>query len=179
MIGRGLNLKNINQGLPYIFSTSTFVLQAIRSESGIKTLITEEEGTFTLYKKPMHLIRAACHYYGTSFKVATNHAKRILYNRHKVPILIAFDQGFPLIMIPTMSSTSEQNVWIAFHAIKNFKGDKYGHTNVQLINNQSIRINVSEATFQRQLSLAYILQLDYQKRFSHLNGPWFPRKFHR
>lgn len=179
MIGSGLNLKNINQDLPYILSASTLVLQSTRDGSGTKTLVIEEDRTFTLSKKPMHLIRAACHHYGTSLKVATNHAKHLLYNRHKVPILIAFNHGFPLIMIPTMSATSEQNIWIALHAIKNYKGDKFGHTTIQLINNQFIRINASEATIQRQLSLAYILQLDYQNRFSHLNGPWFsPRRPH-
>ena len=178
MIGSGLHLKNINQDLPYIISTSTLVLQTIRKKNGTETLITENDRTFTHPRKSTHIIRAACQHYGSSFKVATSHAKRILFNRHKVPILIAFDRGIPLIMIPTMSATSEQNIWIAFHAIVNFKAGEFGHTVIHLINNESIRVNASEATIQRQIALAYILQLDYQNKFSHLNGSWFPHRPH-
>lgn len=174
-----MHLQMLNPKSPFIISTSTFVLRTIHKENKIKTLIIEGDRTFTHPRKSMHLIRAACQHYGTSFNVATRHAKRILNNRHKVPILIAFDRGIPLIMIPTMSSASEQNIWISFHAIVNFKSDETGNTIIYLLNNHSIHVNVSETTIQRQIALAHILQLDYQNKFSHLNGNWFYHAPHR
>lgn len=169
----------MNPKSPYVISTSTFVLQTVQKESSLKTLIVEGDRTFIHPRKPLHLIRAACKHYGTSYSVAKNHARYILHKQHKVPILIAFDHGIPLIMIPTMSPTSEQNVWIAFHSIVNFKADERGNTIIDLMNNRSITVNISQATMQRQLALAYILQLDYKNKFSHLNGGWFPRSPHR
>lgn len=175
MIRSGFNLKKADQHLSFILSMSTFALETIRGENGIKTLITEAGGKFTHPRKPQHLIRAACQHYGTTLNVATSHAKHILYNRHKVPILIAFNQGIPLIMIPTMSANSEQNIWIAFHAIVNFKGDGLGNTIIDLLNDKSIRVNASETTIQRQIALAYVLQLDYQYKYNHLGGHGFFR----
>ena len=164
---------------PFIISTSTFVLRTIRKENSVKTLIIEGDQTFVHPRRSIHLIRAACQHYGTSLNVATSHAKRILNHRHKVPILIAFDRGIPLIMIPTLSPSSEQNTWIAFHSIVNFKEDALGNTIIYLLNNHSIHVNVSVGTIQRQIALAHILQLDYQDKFSHLNGHWFYRAPHR
>lgn len=174
-----MSLQNINSDSPYVISTSTFVLQTVRNENSLKTLVIEGDQTFIHPRKSMHIIKASCRHYGTSVKVATSHAKRILNNRHKVPILLAYDRGIPLIMIPTMSPTSEQNIWISFHSIVNFKADDVGNTIIYLLNNKSIRVNVSEVTIQRQLALAHILQLDYQNKFSHLNGTGFYRAPHR
>ena len=175
-----MNLQMMNPKSQFVISTSTFVLQTIRKENSLKTQIIEGDHTFIHPRKSMHLIRAACQHYGTSLKVATSHARRILNNRHKVPILVAFDRGIPLIMIPTMSSTSEQNIWISFHSIVNYKADELGNTIIYLMNNHSITVNVSESTIQRQVSLAHILQLDYQNKFNHFDGGWFtPRYPHR
>ena len=172
-------LQISNSQSSFIISTSTFVLRTIQKNNSVKTLIIEGDQTFIHPRKSMHLIRSACRHYGTSLTVATSHAKRILSNRHKVPILIAFDRGIPLIMIPTMSPNSEQNIWIAFHSIVNFKADELGNTIIYLLNNHSIHVNVSVSTIQRQIALAHILQLDYQEKYSHLNGHWLYRAPHR
>ena len=140
-------------------------------------MIIEADGTFIYPQKSTHLVRAACKHYGTTFNVATSHAKRILDKRSKVPILIAFDGGIPLIMIPTMAPDSLQNIWIAYHSIIHYKADEVGNTIIKLVNNQSITVNASVTTIQRQLSLAHILQLDYRNKYKHLNGGWFTPGF--
>lgn len=163
----------------YVISTSTFVLKTIQKESSRKTLIIDNDRTFIHPRKSLHLVRAACEHYGTSYRIATKHARQILSFRHKVPLLIAFDRNIPLIMIPTMSPSSSQNTWIAFHAIVNFKADEMGNTIIYLLNNQSILVNVSETTIQRQVALAHILQLEYKDKFSNFSRFQNHRILHR
>lgn len=167
-------MQIIKPDVPYIISTNTLVLKTIRKESRLMTLIMENDSQFTHPRKSLHLIRASCHHYGTSFKVATYNAKKILNNRHKVPIVVAFDHGFPLIMMPTLSTDSEQNVWIAFHAIVNIKPEGAVCTTIELTNKHFIIVDSSETTIRRQMTLAYILQRAYQQNFSQFRGTWIP-----
>ncbi|AOV08538.1 competence protein ComK [Sporosarcina ureilytica] len=165
-------MQIIKPDVPYIISTNTLVLQTIRKESRLMTLIMEKDNQFTHPRKALHLIRASCRHYGTSLKVATHNAKNILNNRHKVPIVVAFDHGTPLIMIPTLSTASEQNIWIAFHAIVNIKPEGAGCTIIELTNQHFIKVDSSETTIQRQIALAYLLQRDYKQKFSQFGGAW-------
>lgn len=165
-------MKILNYDKPYIVSTNTLILQTVRQESRLQTLIIEKDDTFIHPRRSLHLIRASCQHYGTTLEVATNFAKKVLNDRHKVPIVIAVDHGIPLIMIPTLSASSEQNIWIAFHAITDFKPGESGYTVIRLTNNYVIKIQTSEATIQRQIALAYLLQRDYQNKFIQINGSW-------
>lgn len=165
-------MKILKPDKPYIVSTNTLILQTVRKESRLQTLIIEKDGTFLHPRRSLHLIRASCHHYGTTLEVATNFAKKVLNDRHKVPIVIAVDHGIPLIMIPTLSASSEQNIWIAFHAIINFRPGEAGYTIIELTNNYIIKIQTSEATIQRQIALAYLLQRDYRSKFFHMNTSW-------
>lgn len=166
-------MQIIKPEVPYVISTNTLILQTIRKENCLQTLVIERDKQFIHPRKAMHLIRASCRYYGTSFEVATNTAKKVLNNRQKVPIVVAYDHGIPIIMIPTLSSSSDQNIWIALHAITNFSSTKKGRTTINLINQYTINIESSETTIQRQIALAYLLQRDYQAKYIHFNGPWF------
>ncbi len=40
-------------------------------------------------------------------------------NQHKLPIVVAYDFGFPCIFLPTYSPNSIHNTWIGLHAISN------------------------------------------------------------
>lgn len=165
-------MKLIEPNAPYIISINTLILQTVRKENSLNTLVIERDKQFTHPRKALHLIRASCRHYGTSLKLATNTAKNVLNNRQKVPIVIAFDRGIPLIMIPTLSATSDQNTWIAFHAITNYHADEDGYTMIELANHYTVKIASSEATIQRQIALAYLLQRDYQSKFYQFNGAW-------
>ncbi len=165
-------MQILNPDKPYIITTNTLILQTVRKENRLNTLIIEKDKQFLHPRKSIHLVRSSCHHYGTTLKVATNFAREILNSRHKVPIVIAVDHGIPLIMIPTLSATSEQNIWIAFHAITNFRPCEAGYTMIELTNNYRIKIQTSETTIQRQIALAYLLQRAYQNKFVQLNGPW-------
>lgn len=177
-VGSCRDLKIIEPEVPYIISTNTLILQTTRNENSLCTLIIERDEKFIHPRKVLHLIRASCRHYGTSFKMATSTAKSILNNRHKVPIVIAFDRGTPLIMIPTLSATSEQNIWIAFHAITNFFATGDNCTTIELANRYTVKLSSSETTIQRQIALAHLLQKDYQMKFYQFNGAWLHKPTH-
>lgn len=156
---------------PYIISIDTLLFKTHYQGDLRKTLIIEKDYKFVYAQKPMHLIRSSCSYYSTTLDVITGFAKKVLHNRQKVPVLLSATYGVPLILIPTLSASSEHNIWIAFHAISNFRPAEPGYTIIELTNHETIKIQVSESTIRRQVSLAYILQLDYQRRFSHFHNP--------
>lgn len=165
-------LTTIESNKPYIISANTLCLQTKRKENRIQTLVVDKDKTFLHPRRPLHLIRSSCHHYNTTLEVVTRFAKKILNDRHKVPIAIAVDHGIPLIMIPTLAASSEQNIWIAFHAIKNFRPSEAGFTVIELTDNYHLKIQTSEATIQRQIALAYLLQREYQSKFFQFNRTW-------
>ena len=162
-------MNAMNPKSTYIVSFNTFVLQPVLKEDRMTTGVIERDRLVTVPRKPVHIIRKSCLYYGKSFQTATNSSKLILNKSHKVPIVVAHDFGTPLIFIPTMSATSEHNVWISLHAIENLKGDNMGCT-IYFGNDYSIKVNVSEATINRQYTLGSLLQKNFQKKQRQLNG---------
>lgn len=161
-------MRKSNAGSPYYISFDTFLLQPIVSENKIGSLIIERHQELTVTRKPLHLISRSCHHYGNSFKGAVNNSKLLLKKSHKVPIVIAYDLGQPLVYLPTMSPLSEHNVWIALHAIENIYADNMGAI-VQLENQYTIKIDVSEATIYRQYTLGHMLMKKYQSKFKELH----------
>lgn len=153
----------------YTASFDTFVLQPILQENRMSTRVIERNQLLVIPNKASHIISKTCTYYGKSLKTATNSSKFVLHKSHKLPIVVAHDYGIPLIFLPTMSYTSEQNVWIAWHAIENLQGDDMGCT-IYLANNYSIRVNVSEQTLYRQYTLGSILERNFRKKQRQLSG---------
>lgn len=162
-------MRKNSQNASYLISLDTLALEPFRTENGMGTRIIEKGEIFTIPQKPIHSIRKSCSHYGHSFKSAVNSAKQFLENRHKVPIVLAYDFGKPLVFIPTMSPTSDHTIWIALHAIANIEPHEMGCI-VHLKNNYSIIVNVSESTIFRQHSLGTILETEYKKRYKQLNG---------
>lgn len=164
-------MKVLEPNVPYIISTNTLILQSVRKEESLSTLILEHEKKFTHPRKAIHLIRASCNHYGTSLKLATETAKNILNNRQKVPIVVAYDRGIPLILIPILSQKSDLNTWISFHAITNFYTVEDGYTMVELANRYTVKIASSETTIRRQIALAHLLKRDFETKFYQFNSP--------
>lgn len=159
----------------FIISTKTLVLKTTRNEHRIKTYVIEDEKQFILPRKPLHIIRSTCRYYGTSLTAVTQGAREILNDRHKVPIIVGVDRGFPLILIPTLSPRADDNIWISFHAIVRFKAIKAGYTEILLSNGLFLQVPVSEPIIQRQIALAHLLQVNYQRKFFKTYGNFLHR----
>lgn len=166
-------LENV-QRLPYSITLDTFALEPHFEDGRMGTRILEKNRVLYVPQKPIHTVRNSCRYYGNSFESATQSAKLFLNNRHKIPLVIAYYLGRPLIFFPIMSPKSDLNVWIAYHAFVNVGPHELGCI-IYLDNNQSIIIDASESTIFRQCALSRILEKEIQKRHTQLDG--MPRNF--
>ena len=169
-----LYLRQTRQYSPYLISLDTFVLEPFPMDNKPGTRVLERTKEFIIPHKPIHTVRKSCLHYGNSLKSATNTAKIFLNHRQKVPIVIAYDHGRPLVFLPTMSANSEHNVWIALHAISNYKTTKKGWCMIYLDYNLSIEVNVSQITFDRQYTLGALLEKEYKRKYGRLNGTSWP-----
>lgn len=147
----------------YIVTFDTFLLQPIRVKDAVATHVIERSAEFTVPRKPIHIVRKSCLYYGGSLQNSTNTARLTLRNRHKLPIVLTHGFGRPYIFLPTLSPSSEQNLWIAYHAIDNYEADGLGSV-VHFENGRTVSLNISALTLQRQHSFAAILEKDFLKK---------------
>ena len=90
------------------------MLQPVIKGNKISTRVIERNCELNIPRKPIHIVKKSCDYYGGSFQNSTNTAKLALGKHHKTPIIVAHDFGTPYIFLPTMSPTSEQNIWISY-----------------------------------------------------------------
>ena len=154
----------------YIVSFDTFLLQPVIKGNKISTRVIERNGELNVPRKPIHIVRKSCDYYGGSLQNSTNTAKLALGKRHKTPIIVAHDFGVPYIFLPTMSPTSEQNIWVSYSAIDNIEPDDMGCI-IYLENDRSFKFNVSATTMYRQYAVATLLEKNFLKKQRQLNRP--------
>lgn len=165
-------MSDKNNFASHVISYQTLVLEPIYLENRLLTKVHEGNQVFTVPWKPLHSVYRSCRHYGTSYKSARNNALAFLHYRQKLPIVIAYDNGLPLVVIPMMSPEADGNTWILFHAVVNFKETKNGCL-IYLKYNKTIEVEVSMATLQRQLSLANVLHDECISRFQRINGSPF------
>ena len=154
----------------YLINSDTFVLLPIKDGYKITTHVIERHDEFDLPKKPIQIVRKTCELYGSSLKTRTLTARHALGNRHKTPIVVAHAFDTPYIFLPTMSPSSDENVWISYHAIIDFHEEKLG-CSVVLENGRKIKLNVSTPTMWRQLAFASLLERDFSKKQFMLHRP--------
>jgi competence protein ComK len=147
----------------YYLSFDTLMLQPKDEGNKIFTRVIEQNRTLTVAKKPIHIVTGSCTFYGFSYKTVMN-TSRLLFgdNKQKAPLLLANAFGLPLILIPTLSPMSDQNVWISYHGINFFEEDGLG-TSVTLENGEKYKLDISIPTMHRQYSLARLLERDFLK----------------
>ncbi|WP_203245904.1 competence protein ComK [Sporosarcina beigongshangi] len=163
-------MKNRKSIPNYVISFDTFMLQPVTVGETISTLVIERNREFLVPQRPIHIVRKSCNYYGNPLQNSVNFAKIALGNHHKMPIIVAHDFGIPYIFLPTMSPTSEQNVWISYHAITRIEPDDLGCV-IHFENNRSYRVNISAPTMYRQISFCNLLEKDFAKKQKQLNRP--------
>ena len=171
IIYKGVNyLENKKQIANYIVSFDTFMLQPVNKGNKIATRVIERNGELSVPRKPIHIVKKSCDYYGGSLQNSMNTAKLTLGKHHKPPIIVAHDFGIPYIFLPTMSPTSEQNIWVSYRAIDNIEPTDMGCI-IYLENNRSFKVNISAATMYRQYTFASILEKNFLKKQKQLNRP--------
>lgn len=154
----------------YIVSFDTFLLQPVIKGNKVSTHVIERNGELNVPRKPIHIVRKSCDYYGGSLQNSTNTAKLAIGKRHKTPIIVAHDFGVPYIFLPTMSPNSELNVWVSYSAIDNIEQDNMDCI-LSLENDLSFKVNISAATMYRQYAVATLLEKNFLKKQRQLNRP--------
>jgi competence protein ComK len=154
----------------YIVSFDTFVLQPVIKGNKTSTHVIERNGELSVPRKPIHIVRKSCDYYGGSLQNSTNTAKLAIGKRHKTPIIVAHDFGVPYIFLPTMSPISELNSWVSYSAIDNIEPDDMGCT-IYLENDRSFKADISATTMYRQYAVAALLEKNFLKKQRQLNRP--------
>ncbi|WOV88324.1 competence protein ComK [Sporosarcina oncorhynchi] len=152
----------------YFVSFDTLALHPLTIGNKVFTQVIERDRTFTVSKKPIHIVTRSCSYYGSNLARAMHTSHHVLGKMHKVPIMLANAYGVPFIFIPTMSPTSDQNVWISYHAVQNFKKDGLD-TSMTLENGKNLNLNISTSTFYRQYSLARLIEIDFLKNHKRMD----------
>ncbi|MBO0603362.1 competence protein ComK [Sporosarcina sp. E16_3] len=154
----------------YIVSFDTFLLLPVVKGNKISTRVIERNGELNVPRKPIHIVKKSCNYYGGSLQNSTNTAKLAIGKRHKTPIIIAHDFGVPYIFLPTMSPNSEQNSWVSYSAIDNIEPDNLGCT-LYLENGLTLKFDISATTMFRQFAVATLLEKNFLKKQRQLNRP--------
>lgn len=152
----------------YFVSFDTLALHPLTIGNKIFTKVIERDRTFIVSKKPIHIVTRSCSYYGSNLARAMHTSHHVLGKLHKVPIMLANAYGVPFIFIPTMSPTSDQNVWISYHAVQNFKKDGL-NTSMLLENGEILNLSISTSTFYRQYSLARMIEIDFLKNYKRMD----------
>lgn len=87
----------------YLISFNTYLLQPIQHDSKVFTHVIDKHNELIVTRKPMHVLRKSCLSLGSTYEAAKQSAKRFFGNQHKLPIVVAFDYGYPCIFLPTFS----------------------------------------------------------------------------
>lgn len=163
-------MKDNSQLSSYIVSFETLALLPLVVGTKVFTRVIERSNEVIVTRRPAYIVRKSCEFYGSTLKHRIETARQTLGNRHKTPILLAHAFDMPYIFLPTLSPTSDHNIWISYHAIEGFKecNEHYGCV-VQLENNTSIPLNVTMTTMYRQHSFATLLKKDFLKKQNLLN----------
>ena len=142
--------SNIPQNSNYIISNSTFCLSSYQYRDKIHTIILDKYGKVTAPYKPLKLVRNTCRLHGSSYEASKYQARRFFgENKHKLPVMVAYDFGEPCILFPLFSPYSPQNIWIALNSIINISeaGDK---TRVTFLDGTEIHFAIHMKSFNQQ-----------------------------
>ena len=111
-----------NHVTKYIITNSTYCLISEPYRNTVHTLILDKYGQATVPFQPLRIIRHTCSLHGTTYEAAKHHAKEFFgHNRHKMPIMVAYNFGEPCVLFPLFSPKSKQNIWVAVNAIINIE----------------------------------------------------------
>ena len=142
--------QNLHHVSNYVITNSTYCLKSHPHRGKIHTIISDKHGKVVYANRPLKLVRHTCRLHGSSYEAAKYHAAQFYgKNKHKLPIMAAYDFGDPCILFPLYSPHSQQNIWISLHAISNIV-EHENETIVTFLNGSVERLPVHMKTFNHQ-----------------------------
>ncbi|MBO5530603.1 MAG: competence protein ComK [Bacilli bacterium] len=128
-----------------------------------ETKIIERNNIFNVNNSVMNIIENSCEYFGSSYLGRHEGTKKLIGITHKAPIII--EESKNLIYFPTTSPRLENCIWIALNNIKTYER-KNGKTELQFINNQKLRLDISFGSLDNQVLRATKLESVLRKRIN-------------
>lgn len=142
--------RNLQENSNYIISNSTFCLASYQYRDKVHTSILDKFGETTFPAKPLKIIRNTCRLHGSSYDASIYQAKQFFgENKHKLPIMVAYDFSDPCILFPLYSPYSTQNIWIALNPIINIR-EQSDQTVLTFIDETELCLNIHMKTFNQQ-----------------------------
>ncbi|KGR90535.1 hypothetical protein CD30_10705 [Ureibacillus massiliensis 4400831 = CIP 108448 = CCUG 49529] len=142
----------------YHLSFNSYLIKPIKKGEKLYSCVYDKSGEVIVSRKPLYIIRKSCILMGTSYTAAREVSKSFFgKEKHKLPIIIAYDYGIPLVFFPILSPASPNNVWVALHSIVNIqKADDC--TLITLKDDREIKLQVHYTSFCTQYVCATMLQ---------------------
>ncbi|KGR80593.1 competence protein ComK [Ureibacillus manganicus] len=148
-------LKPVNS---YYLSFNSYLIEPIQHGDKLYSRVYDKSGEVVVSRKPLYIIRKSCDLMGSRYNAAREVSKNFLGpDKHKLPIIIAYDYGVPLVFFPILSPTSPSNVWVGLHSIINIQQDM-DQTKITLKDDREIILQVPQSSFNNQYVRATMLQ---------------------
>ncbi|RDI36481.1 competence protein ComK [Falsibacillus pallidus] len=136
-------MKENNQ---YLATNQTMGLFPIHHPT-FQTKIYDRDNIFYSTQSPMEIIEETCLTRGASYEGRVQSVRTMLNYPYKTPLLLC--QMEMLCAFPTMSPTSNENVWIFPNHIKYFS-KSLRHVSVTFLNDETVTVKCSIAAFTKQ-----------------------------
>lgn len=106
----------------YIIGKHTYLLESKHNGEKIHTIVYDRRGIYEVAKSPLNLVKKNCNLFGSSYEASLQQSKYVLgkTQTHKLPVVVGYDFGKPLILYPLFSPQSKQNTWIMFNNVTEF-----------------------------------------------------------
>ncbi len=138
--------------MPYIIKQNTLAL----IPEGKGTKIMELSKEIMENNSPHNIVKYNCYINGSSFDGRRNASIYLIGANYKPPIVIC--ETNKLILIPTHSHRNNKCIWLVLNNILKYSITTDQQVTIIFKNNQKIKLNVSYATFDKQILRATRLE---------------------
>src|SRR5699024_1749885 len=130
-------------------SLTMAVISELGTDGKKMARVIEEEIELTIDAKPLHIIRKACEFFGSSLKGRQKGTAAVCGVTYKAPI--TFDPSIGLYFLPTHSPTNSNCSWISHSHIETIQPTADNQTEIILKNKKRIIIHVSYGSMMNQV----------------------------
>lgn len=164
-----------NHSKDYIINRFTMAILPKENKDSAEVLEIDDE--IIVSKRPTEIVVQSCLFYGSSYSGRKEGTKELIRTTHKPPIVL--DPANNIYFFPTISSTNQKCIWLAYSHVKDFRKAAHNNTIVTFSNDKEITLPISVASFERQFSRTARLQTNIFTRIEHeqrkLNMLLFPK----
>ncbi|SOC35010.1 competence protein ComK [Ureibacillus acetophenoni] len=151
-------MKKLQTVDSYYLSFNSYLIEPIEHGDKLYSRVYDKSGEVIVSRKPLYIIRKSCDLMGSKYNAAREFSKRFLGDsKHKLPVIIAYDYGVPLVFFPILSPTSSSNVWVGLHSIINIQSVN-DQTKITLKDEREIILQLPQTSFNNQYVRATMLQ---------------------